>query len=168
MAGVVIMTLNSGSEGVITPVGVICLFLAVVSCVAFNIFSRKLSSEFSVFQRTYAMTALGAAAFVSCALFENGFKLSALVTPLSNAEFLVPILYLGILSSVTAFMLQNYAFTYLPVAKTSVFANISTVVTVLAGVVFLKERLGAVSVLAIVMIIFGVLGVQLSGSPRKK
>ena len=161
VGGVVIMTLSGKSEGIITPLGVVCLFLAVVSCVAFNITSRKLSESFTVFERTYAMTAAGALIFNVLALIENKGSITALAKPLEEPAFLVSVLYLGGLSSVVAFMLQNYSNTYLPVAKTSVFAGISTMVSVLAGVIFLHEKMTFFSVIAIIMIISGVMGVQL-------
>ena len=54
----------------------------------------------------------------------------------------------------------NFANTYLPVAKTTAFSNLTTVVSVLAGAIFLNEKLGIISALGIVMIITGVWGAQ--------
>lgn len=167
VCGVILMTVTSGGQGVITPMGVVCLFLAVVSCVAFSIMSRSISGEYTPVERTYAMTAVGAVAFNFLALIENGGSVRALVAPLSEPAFLVSVLYLGVLSSVVAFLLQNYANTHMPVAKTSVFANISTVVSVLGGVIFLREKLNLWSLIAIVMIISGVMGVQLLHTRKK-
>jgi len=73
---------------------------------------------------------------------------------------LCAILYLGIVSSVIAFLLLNFANTYLPVAKTTVFSNITTVVSVIAGVVFLDEQISALVILGVTMIVTGVIGVQ--------
>jgi drug/metabolite transporter (DMT)-like permease len=68
--------------------------------------------------------------------------------------------YLSCLSSVVAFLLLNYANTELPVAQTSVFCNLTTVISLLAGVLFLGEPFGPVSLLASAVIIIGVWGVQ--------
>lgn len=167
VCGVIIMTVSTGGQGVITPLGVLCLFIAVVSCVAFNIFSRKISAEFTSFERTYAMTAVGAIVFNILALAESGGSVEAMLIPFKEPAFLVSVLYLGVLSSVVAFFLQNYSNTHLPVAKTSVFANISTVVSVLGGVIFLDEEFTLLSAVAVVMIIAGVTGVQLLKTRKK-
>ncbi|MBQ3225465.1 MAG: hypothetical protein IJB48_00245, partial [Clostridia bacterium] len=57
----------------------------------------------------------------------------------------------------------NFANTYLPVSKTTVFSNITTVVSVVAGVVFLGEPFGAVTVCSALMIVVGVWGAQRTG-----
>ena len=68
----------------------------------------------------------------------------------------------GILSSVVAFYSQNYSVTYLPVAEATVFANLSTVVAIIAGVLILHEPLSRLTVPCTIVIIAGVIGVQLS------
>lgn len=70
---------------------------------------------------------------------------------------------LGVLSSVIAFLLLNYANTYLPVAKTTVFSNVTTIVSVIAGAIFLNERVTVTTVAATLMIVVGVFGVQKTG-----
>ena len=44
------------------------------------------------------------------------------------------VLYLGLLSSVAAYLLINYSLKYLPVAASTIFGGLATVVSVLAGV----------------------------------
>ena len=60
-------------------------------------------------------------------------------------------------------MLLNYANNYLPVAKTTAFCNLTTVISLFAGVIFLGEPFGALSLLASVMIVLGIWGVQKAG-----
>ena len=64
-------------------------------------------------------------------------------------------------------MLLNYANTYLPVAKTTAFSNITTVVSVIAGIIFLDEKLSLASLISAVMIIVGVWGVQILSVKKK-
>ena len=66
-----------------------------------------------------------------------------------------------IILAVIAFLCLNFANTYLPVAKTTVFSNVTTVVSVLAGTIFLNEKLSIEVLVAIIAIITGVVGVQL-------
>lgn len=168
VGGVAVATLAGNMEGTVTPLGVLLLSGAVISSASYNMMSRKISSEFSVFERTYAMTIIGLVFFLLFALIENRAAPLKIITSFAIPEYSLSILYLGIVSSVFAFLMLNYANTYLPVAKTTVFSNITTVVSVIAGSIFLKENLSVVSVMGIVMIITGVFAVQLIGVKKQK
>jgi len=161
VAGVIITVMTGQSDGIVSITGVILLFGAVLSSVGYNIASRKLSAEFTVFERTYAMTVIGMLSFVLIALCENIENPIKIFSSFSEPPFLFAVLYLGIFSSVIAFLCLNFANTYLPVAKTTVFSNITTVVSVVAGRVFLDEIISLRMILAVIMIITGVVGVQL-------
>jgi len=158
--GVVIVALAGKADGTVTILGVLLLFGAVISSATYNITSRKISGEFSAIDRTYAQTIIGLLVFLVIALFENIKAPQNLVIYFLNPEYFWAIFYLGIVSSVVAFVLLNYANTHLPVAKTTVFSNITTVVSVIAGAIFLKETFTWHTVLATTMIIVGVWGVQ--------
>ncbi len=162
VSGVIIMALQGKSEGTVTVLGILLLSGAVISAVGYNILSRKISSDFSAFERTYAMAFIGMVSFVVIALFENISQPSKIITPLFNTEYLLSILFLGIVASVGAFILINNANTYLPVSKSTSFSCVTTVVSVLAGTLILKESISTVGIISSIMIIAGVLGVQLS------
>ena len=163
VAGVVIMALEGKSDGTVTAWGIVFLCGAVISSVAYNIASRKISSEFTVFERTYAMTVIGMVSFVLIALAENIKNPVAIVSSFTNIDYTGAIAYLGIVSSVIAFLLLNYANTYLPVAKTTMFSNVTMVVSVSAGIIILKEPFSIEILISALMIIAGVIGSQLSG-----
>ena len=79
-----------------------------------------------------------------------------------NQDFSCAVMYLGIVCSVGAFFFMNYANTHLPVARTTVFANITTVVSVIASALFLKENITPVMIVSTLVIIAGVTGVQIA------
>ena len=141
VAGVVISVYTGREDGIVNLSGVFLLLGAVLSSVGYNILSRKISAEFTVFERTYAMTLIGMVAFFVIALAENISTPINIVSSFASGQYILSILYLGVFSSVVAFLLLNYANTYLPVAKTTVFTNLTTVVSVIAGTVFLKEKI---------------------------
>ena len=161
VAGVALMAVQGRVDGTVTPLGILLLFGAVLSSVAYNITSRKISKEYTVFERTYAMAFVGFVVFLAVALIENIKNPFILLSGFTSVSYLGSLLYLGIVSSVIAFLLLNFANTHLPVAKTTVFSNITTVVSVFAGAVFLKENFTLVSLFAAVMIVLGVWGVQI-------
>ena len=160
IAGVVMMTLMQSAEGEIRALGVLLLFGAVLSGVVFNIISRGVSGMFSALERTWVMMATAAVCFTLLAVVTTGADLRALLAPARDARFMGAIVYLSIVSSIAAFMLLNYANNYLPVAKTTAFCNLTTVISLFAGVVFLGEPFGWVSLAASALIVLGIWGVQ--------
>ena len=160
--GVVIMVYSGKADGTITALGVVLLMGAVVSSVLYNVLSRKISKEFTALERTYAMMLIGLVVFASVSFAENFDNPANMITPFKHPLYTVSVLYLGAVSSVAAFLLLNYANTHLPVSKTTVFSNITTLVSVAAGIVFLDEKLSVVTVISAIMIIAGVWGVQLT------
>ena len=160
IAGVVLMTLQQHSDGEIRGLGILLLLGAVLSGTAFNIISRRLSGEFSALERTYVMMMVAALCFTALAVVECGGDWAKLAAPLGSAPFMLCMLYLGVVSSIVAFMALNYANSYLPVAKSMAFCNLSTVISLFAGVIFLHESFSLVSLAASVLIIIGIWGVQ--------
>ena len=160
VCGVVIMSFAGNSEGTVSLLGVLFLLGAVVSSAAYVITTRKLANEFTAFERTYIMTLVGMVSFVIIAFLENIHSPIDIITPFKSIPYTLSLLYLGIISSVAAFFLLNFASNHLPVAKTTAFSNITTVVSVVAGTLFLKEKFTIWAAVSTVMIIIGVWGVQ--------
>jgi len=158
--GVVIMTMQQPMDGGVRALGVLLLLGAVFTGTAFNILSRKLASRYSVLERTYVMMMVAAIAFTILALADTGCDPALLIAPLKNGGFLGSMLYLGVISSNVAFMALNYANNELPVAQVTVFCNLTTIISLFAGVVFLGEPFNALTIAASVMIIVGIWGVQ--------
>lgn len=159
--GVVMMTLLGTVEGTVTPVGILLLIGAVIASAAYNIISRKISSEFSSMERTYVMMLTGFIVFSILGTVMSPQHWVQMLGQPSNLQYNLSICYLGIISSVAAFFLLNYANTYLPVSKTTAFSNLTTVVSVFAGVIFLQESFSWQTFLATAMIVIGVWGVQM-------
>lgn len=150
--------------------GIAYLMGAVITATAFNIISRKISSEFTSVERTYSMMFFGAAAFNIINIFINirNGTMADYFEPLQDPTFLIALLYLGILSSIIAFFLVNYSLTYLEASKASVFTNLATVVSIITGVVFLNESFALKQLIGSVMILTGVFGTQYSGAKKMK
>ena len=136
------------------------LFGAVVSGVTYNILSRKMSAQFSALERTVVMMAVAAVFFMLLAVIECRNEPARLFAPLADGRFMAAMLYLSVLSSIVAFLFINFASNTLPVAKTTAFCNLTTAISMFAGVVFLGEPFSAACLAASVMIILGVWGVQ--------
>ncbi|MCR5792173.1 MAG: DMT family transporter [Lachnospiraceae bacterium] len=129
-----------GGEVIMSPVGTLLLVIAVLSAVMFSIISKSVSKLFSPFERTYVMFLLGSVLFLITAVWQTKGKLFRAVMAIRQPDFWLCILYLSIISSVGAFIALNYALGYMSVGTQTVLSNFCTVVSVLAGVIILRER----------------------------
>lgn len=163
--GVVITT--GGARGEAFHLGGLLLLLgAVFSAGMFNVISRRMAQAFSAFERTYVMFALGWASFTAIAVVEQWNQPWSLVfATMMNGEFWSSVAFLALASSVGAFLMLNYAVSHLDVVQTAVFANITTVISILAGVFLLGEQFGFNQLLGSIVIIGGAYGVN---RPQKK
>ena len=165
----VILTAMGQASGSFSWAGFGLLMGAVFSASVFNIISRKISVDFSAFERTYVMFALGSVAFLAIALIQSRSNLQELFfAPLTNLNFMIPIFFLAGLSSVGAFLMINYAMTYLDVSRIAIFGNITTVISILVGVIILKEHFGLYQMIGSIIIIGSVYVVNRPSLSRRK
>lgn len=105
------------------------------------------------------MLIAGALVFVTLALTEaklNHNLTSLIALPMTDTAFLTAVLYQAIGSSVLALFLSNYAIAKVGVNRAASFIGISTVVSIIAGVLFLGEHFGGCQIVGAVIIITGV------------
>lgn len=141
------------------------ILLSAIATSLYNIFARGLTKKYSLLALTYVMTLCGFVIFNGMALgshMMNG-TLNEFFKPLTHAHFVFAILYLGILSSLGTSYLSNYALSKLEASKMSVFSNFATLITILAGVLFLQEDFHLYHLIGGIMIIIGVIGTNYFG-----
>jgi drug/metabolite transporter (DMT)-like permease len=150
---------SSGSNGG-NLLGIILLLGAVMSAASFTIISRKLSNDFTPMELTYSMMILGAVFFNGVSIFNHivNKKISNYFEPLRDSNFLISIAYLGVLSSIVAYFLINFTLSKLEASKSAVVSNLATIVSIIGGVVILKESFYYYHVIGSVLIIIGVWG----------
>ena len=160
IAGIIVISLSENSGGSINLLGVVCLLVAVLTGSAYSVISRGISDEFSVYERTFVMQLMGAVFYTTLALIENAGDLGAIVRPLSSPEFVLAALYVAVGASVLGYTFFNYAVSNAPMPKVIIFCNLTTVISVLAGVILLGDPFSPVSVIAMVAVLVGIWGVQ--------
>lgn len=161
LIAVIGMAFIEKNGGQLSLLGAVLMMGSRFCAVGFNIMSRKLSDVFSAFERTYAMMGLSTVVFVIMALVMNINAPEAIITPFTDTGYIVSVLYLGGLSSILAFLLTNMANNHLTLARATAFSNIITVVSVVSGIVILKEDYPPVpTALLCLCVIVGVWGVQ--------
>lgn len=164
VSGVVGIGLMSRNAGMLDWIGVLGLLVAVASATAYTLLSRGISAEFSPFERCYTMLGIGAVAFTAMALAECGGSPAAYLAPLGDGSYLLSLLFLSACCSVASYFLSGYALTYLSVARASVFANLTTAVSVFAGAALLHEPFSWQGGIFCLLILLGIYGVQKAGA----
>ncbi len=161
LSGVIGIGLLTKNDGALDWAGVIWLTVAVLSAVAYGLLDRGLSAEFTAFERTYLMIGMGAVCFTPVALFRVRFDMGAFFAPLGNTAFLLPVLFLSVFCSVVSYFLLSYMATYMTVTRSTVYANLTTAISVVAGALILREPFDPIlGTLFCVLILVGIYGVQ--------
>ena len=160
VGGVIGIGLSNQSSGSLDWIGVLALLAAVLSGSAYSLLSRGLSKRTTPFDRTYAMMFLGTVVFTALALIQCRGSLALYLAPLAQTPYLLSLLFLSLGCSVVSFFLSNYAISKLPLARETVFANLTTAVSFFAGVLVLREPFSWFSPICILLILVGIWGVQ--------
>ena len=168
VGGVIGIGMLTHSSGSLDWIGVVALLVAVFSAVAYTLLNRGISGRYTPFERTYFMLTIGAVFFTALALISLHGDLSAYVQPFEEHSYLLSILYLAVCCSVTSYFLNSYVITRLSVARTTVFANLTTAVSVFAGAVILHEPFSLLGLVCCAVILLGIYGVQHTARPEKE
>lgn len=137
--GVAVTTLGARDMKSST-IGVLLLLVAVVAGALFYVFSKKAGEYFNPLERTYVMFGVGSITYVVYALMECRGQYDMLIMPaITSWKFWGCIMYLAVISSVVAFMILNYGSSYVSVSEASLFANLTTVISIVAGIVIVRE-----------------------------
>ncbi|GAA3400920.1 DMT family transporter [Paenibacillus hodogayensis] len=170
MAGVIFMFVMSGArfEGNST-LGMALIAVSALALAGYGVLARKMSQRFRVADMTFMMSLIGFVTFnaISVVQHASAHTLSAYFLPFASPLFIMSILYLGIVASLVSSFLSNYSLSRLEAYKVSAFNNVSTLITIVAGVVLLKEQLEYYHFIGAVLIIAGVLGTNLLRTPDK-
>ncbi|MFW5786938.1 MAG: EamA family transporter, partial [Halanaerobiales bacterium] len=89
------------------------------------------------------------------------------LTPLGQKNVLIPVLYLGLLASIVAFFMMNFTLSRIKAFQSAVFANLTTVISIVAGVMFRNEPFYWFQVVGAIMIIVGVWGTNYYGKLKQ-
>ena len=160
--------ISAGGAVMVSALGMLFLLLTMLSDTLYYGISHSAAKLFTPFEMTYVMFVVGMVVFIPVALLHAGGLTSPMILePLQDGQFWLAVLYLGLLSSVMAYGLLNFANSHLSVSETSLFSNVTTVVSVLAGVVLLKESFSVWQMLGVVIILVCVFVANVSGKETR-
>ena len=156
--------ISVGGAMMVSALGMLFLVLTMLSDTLYYGISHSAAKRFTPFEMTYVMFIVGMVVFIPVGLiYAGGLHSPPITGPMHDGGFWVAVLYLGLLSSVLAYGLLNFANSHLSVSETSLFSNVTTVVSVLAGVVLLKEPFSVWQMLGVAVILVCVFVANVSG-----
>ena len=165
VAGVVFIFLSKGANfGTETAsFGLLLMLGSVLANAINNILSKSKGVRYRAMDMTTVVIFVGFVAFNALSLTSNYLdgNILAYFAPLGQVSYLLSILYLGILASIVTGSLSIYAIVRLGASTVSVFGNLGTVLTILAGALILHEPIYSYHVIGATMIIAGILGMNL-------
>ncbi|GEC92582.1 DMT family transporter [Brevibacillus brevis] len=157
------------SSGSGSSIGTILILLSAFSMAGYSVLARKMTKSFHYIDMTYMVALLGFIFFNGWSVIRHSAEgtLSTYFAPFASSAFIISIVFLGILSSLMTSFMTNFALSKMEASKLSVFNNLSTLVTIVAGVLFLQEQLAYYHLIGAVMIIIGVIGTNFLGAKSK-
>ncbi|MEK5056964.1 DMT family transporter [Paenibacillus shunpengii] len=146
--------------------GIILLFLSCLIMAGYNVLARRLLKSFSPAEMTYFILGIAFLSFLSVSLTGHAAAgtIDQLFSPLASGTFIVSILYLGIMSTLVTALSSNFALSRIEASKMSVFSNLSTIVSIIAGALLLGEEVRMYHIIGSALIIAGVMGTNLLGN----
>ena len=171
VAGVIFINVMNGfSLENYNVLGFLCILISAVSFASYNVLAKKLTVRYSVFTLAAVMSISGCLVFNGISVTRhliNG-NLGDYFAPFSDPSFVVAMFYLGVLSSLVTSLLSMYALDRLEATKVGLFNNVSTVVNILSGTIFLHEPLFSYHYFGIAAILAGTIGFNLVKTSAEK
>ena len=164
VAGVLLVNLVDGQMEGGTVQGIIIITGAIFVISLQRVYIRRASGSFTAFETIYVTTGMGAVSFSAATLLTHasGGRLGNFFDGLLTPDFIIPILYMGIMSCVVAFLFFTYAAGRLPIAVANSTGMAGTIITVSVGVFVLHEKFRLIDVVGTAVILFGIVGVVLN------
>lgn len=153
-AGILLMLFNPDLSLNASPKGVILLFVAVFSAVAYSVIIRKISHEYNPVTIITHQNLIGAIYFLPLFLF---FDFKHFITIVPTREAIFAMLQLAVFASTLAYVFYIIAIKGMGMIKANVFTNLIPVFTGLFSFFILNEEFTAFKIAGMLLVMLGVL-----------
>jgi drug/metabolite transporter (DMT)-like permease len=170
VAAVITMFVLGASDITVNVAGMIILLLSSVSMALSNVMMRYVRGVYKPFEISFYITGGGCLIF-NLATVVYGLSTGTLgnyFEPLSHVNFIIATAYLGIPSTLVSALIMAYMLAHMEAVKATIFGNLSTAISIVAGVIVLGEPLQLYHVVCTILIIAGVIGLSLPSMAVKK
>ena len=169
--GVIYIAINtSTNDGKNSFFGIICLLIATISGPLHLVFSRESLKVFKPFEVTYFACLFGTVVFNSINIIRHIFNgdIKHYFDPFFAPENIISFIMLSIVSTIIATALNNFSIKRIQASTVSAFGGVSTIVTILIGVVLLNEKLYYYHYIGFALILLRMVGVSWIAIKRDK
>lgn len=170
VSSLIIMIILNSSEINSNIIGIIILLLSSTSMAISNVFMRYVRKSYSPSEISFAISLIGFIVFNLTSIvigIKNG-NLSNYFLLLNNLDFVISTAYLGIFCTMVTSFLISYMLANMEAVKATMFGNLSTAISLIAGSIVLGEKLELYHIICTIMIIIGVGGVSVTGIKIQK
>lgn len=174
IVGVLYIAFNTtSSDGNDSIWGILVLAAAVMSGSLYLVFSRKSGKNFSAMEISYVAVLLGMVVFNAVNIIRHLILGDILdyFAPCYSVENLIGFIFLSVFCTILATAMNNFALARMQASTMSAFGGVSTLVTVLAGVLFAGETMYMYHYIGLTLIVIRMIGVsyiQIKKSKRTK
>lgn len=170
-AGALIVMIAAGDTGArdLTAGGALLLGLSTLLNARYSVLTRAFRNRFTP-TVIAGWLCISGACFFSLLLLVFHLRqgtVTAYFAPLASLRFVLSAAYLGIGCILLTTLTITYAFRVLTAARASVFNNISTVISIVAGAVILREPFGALQAVCAVLVIAAAIVLNRGKEPAK-
>lgn len=158
LIGVIITVVAVGVSSSLSIMGYTFLVIGVLSYALYSVYVDK-ASDYTGSEITFVMLMVGAIIYGSMALIDgivHGNMTELVTLPFSSPILCLAVVFQAIGCSFLSFFMANKALATIGVNKTSSFIGVSTVVSILAGAVFLGEQFTMYQAAGAVVIVLGI------------
>lgn len=170
VAAVITMFVLGASDITVNIPGLVILLLSSVSMAISNVMMRYVRGVYKPFEISFFITGGGCLIF-NLATIVYGLKAGTLTDyfePLAHGNFIIATAYLGIPSTLVSALIMAYMLAHMEAVKATIFGNLSTAISIVAGVLVLGEPLQFYHVICTILIIVGVIGLSLPSMAAKR
>lgn len=169
ISALIIMIVIGASTITFSIKGVLLLTLSSAMIAGCNVVMRQIKDIFTPAEITYAIVVSGFIFFNSVTLIQGlaTDTIGDYFALFGNVKFLLATAYLGIFCIMFTSQLMSYMMAHMPAVQGTLYGNVSTAISIIAGTIFLSEPLQAYHIICASLIIVGVVGISLSGNKQQ-
>lgn len=158
VVGVAITNISGFLSGGTSLLGLVLAFIVLFCSCGSSLAIKSAVGDFTSLEIVFFNTASGAVVYSVISFVQHalGGTLGSYFVGMGNFGFIGGMLYLSVGTSIIAFGLTYYMVSKLPLAVTSSFSAVGTVVSILAGVFLLGEKISASGIAGAVIILVSV------------
>ncbi len=170
IASLMAMILLSTTNLTINWIGAVLLLVSSIFLSFSNVFMRYVRYEYTPFEVSGSIITFGFLFFNLIAVIyaRSMGSFEFYIEPITHWEFVLSSVYLGVFATFISSQLMAYMLSRLDTVKATIFGNVSTVISIIAGSMLLHEPLHTYHWILTSVILLAVVGLSMTKSPLER